>query len=127
MTAKILVDTDIIVDFLRGHPAATEFIENNAGRMALSAITVAELFCGSRDDGEAAELDSFTQVFPTLSVTGEIARLGGLIKKQFGPSHGVGLADAIIAATATNHCLRLETCNVRHFPMFDGLAAPYRK
>ncbi|TFG89271.1 MAG: type II toxin-antitoxin system VapC family toxin, partial [Hyphomicrobiales bacterium] len=40
-------------------------------------------------------------------------------------SHGVGLADAIIAATADSENAELKTLNVKHYPMFKGLTPPY--
>ena len=41
------------------------------------------------------------------------------------PSHGIDIPDAIIAATAEHHGLRLATLNVKHFPMFPKLKRAY--
>jgi predicted nucleic acid-binding protein len=38
---------------------------------------------------------------------------------------GIGIADLAIAATAEHITAPLVTCNVKHFPMFAGLQAPY--
>jgi predicted nucleic acid-binding protein len=40
-------------------------------------------------------------------------------------SHGIDIPDAIIAATAEHHGLKLATLNVRHFPMFRKLKPAY--
>ena len=40
-------------------------------------------------------------------------------------SHGVGLPDALIAATAERAELHLASCNLKHFPMFPNLKRPY--
>jgi predicted nucleic acid-binding protein len=56
----------------------------------------------------------------------EIGRLGGLYWRDHRHSHGTGLLDALIAATARLHDLRLMTRNVRHFPMLDDLLVPYQ-
>jgi predicted nucleic acid-binding protein len=122
---KILVDTDIMIDFLRGKHAAVAFIREKESVIALSAITVAELFAGVRDDKEMAEIDSFLSLFPVVQVDTHTAKLAGVFKRDYGPSHGTGLADGIIAATARVYELELHTLNVRHYPMFPALKPPY--
>ena len=62
-----------------------------------------------------------------VPVSSGIARLGGLYKRDYGKSHGVGPADAIVAATATMEDAELMTLNVKHYPMFSGIEAAYRK
>lgn len=126
MTAELLVDTDVLVDFLRGNDSAVRFVQANANRIALSSICVAELFAGARD-GELSELDELLRLFPIKSVTPEIARTGGMLKGKYGESHGLGLADALVAATAQEYGFTLQTLNIKHFPMFPDLAPPYRK
>jgi predicted nucleic acid-binding protein len=49
----------------------------------------------------------------------------GSFRRQFARSHGTGLLDALIAATAEAHGARLVTCNARHFPMLADLLVPY--
>ena len=50
-----------------------------------------------------------------------------LYKRDFNKSHGVGLADAILAATAENEKAELKTLNVKHYPMISGLKPAYKK
>jgi predicted nucleic acid-binding protein len=63
----------------------------------------------------------------SASVTSDIARAGGFFKRDYGKSHGVGLADAIIAATCETENADLKTLNVKHYPMIKGLIPAYRK
>ena len=93
--------------------------------MALSVIVLAELFAGVRGEKERRELERLKELFPVLEVTAAVAQEGGELKRRYGPSHGTGLADALIAATAERHGLKLATLNVKHFPMFAGLEPPY--
>jgi len=72
-------------------------------------------------------LDNFISIFRVVPFTREIARLGGLYKRDFSKSHGVGLADAILAATAEVEKAELKTLNVKHYPMFQALKPAYRK
>ena len=122
-----LLDTDVLVDFLRGYDKAISFVNANASRVILSSIVVAELFAGVKGEKEYTILENFISLFRVIPVTSEIAKVGGLYKREFGRSHGVGLADAIIAATCQAENAELKTLNIKHYPMMDGLTAAYRK
>ena len=104
MSAPILVDTDVLVDFLRGYEAAVSLVAVNSERIVVSTIVVAELYAGVRggvDGVEQGVLERLLALFRVVPVSSGIARLGGLYRRDYGKSHGVGLADAIVAATAT--------------------------
>ncbi len=121
------MDTDILVDFLRGNNEAVNYVKIYAKNIVLSAISVAELYSGVRDNKERKELDEFIGLFPIIPVSFEIAQMGGLFKRDFFKSHNVGIADAIIAATTQANKLDLKTLNIKHFPMFTDLKPPYKK
>jgi predicted nucleic acid-binding protein len=55
-----------------------------------------------------------------------IAKKGGLCQKNYRSRHGIGFADALIAATAELKQAKLVTLNERHFPMLD-VYVPYGK
>lgn len=123
----ILVDTDILIDFLRGHEAARDFVEQLPDRVFISAITVAELHVGVRNGKERTALNEFLGTLETLPLDAETAAEGGLLRRDYGPSHGVGLNDALIAATALRHTLELCTLNQKHYPMMQDVRVPYQK
>ena len=127
MTKPLLVDTDVIVDFVRGYPEAVTLIQTHCASIILSSIIVAELYAGVRDDEELGKLDSLMSLFRVVPVSIEIARAGGLYGRQYGKSHGVGLADAVIAATAQAENADLKTLNAKHYPMITGLKPAYTK
>jgi len=127
MARAILMDTDVLVDFLRGHKKAVAFVNARATGIILSSIVVAELFAGVKGNAEQAALEGFVSLFRIVPVSAEIARAGGLYKRDYGKSHGVGLADAILAATAEAEKAELKTLNTRHYPMLKGLRPAYRK
>jgi len=127
MTNSILLDTDVLVDFLRGHSKAVAFINAQSDRIILSSIVVAELFAGVRGDAEQVVLEDFISLFRVIPVDAEIAKTGGLYKRDYARSHGVGLADAILAATAESENAELKTLNTKHYPMFKGLRPAYTK
>jgi predicted nucleic acid-binding protein len=122
-----VVDTDVMVDFLRGHPTAVALVKKHTSRIVLSTIVAAELYAGIKGDAELDALDNLMALFRVIPVSLEIARIGGLYKRDFTNSHGVGLADAIIAATAASEGAELKTLNTKHYPMFKSLKPAYRK
>jgi predicted nucleic acid-binding protein len=123
----LLLDTDVLVDFLRGHRKAVAFFNVRSTRIILSSIVVAELYAGVRGDREQAALEELISLFRVVPVSGEIAKKGGLYKRDYGKSHGVGLADAILAATAEAENAELKTLNTKHYPMLKGLRPAYTK
>ena len=127
MTRSILLDTDVLVDFFRGQVKAVAFINNYSDRIILSSIVVAELFAGAKGSAEQVALEEFVSLFRVIPVNVEIAKAGGLYKSKFGKSHGVGLADAILAATAEAENAELKTLNTKHYPMLKGLTPAYKK
>jgi hypothetical protein len=127
LTTSLLPDTDVLVDFLRGHPDAVAYVKSQSERIVLSAVVAAELYAGVRDAEELQRLDEFLSQFAILPVTWELARSAGLLRRDYRKSHGVGLADAIIAATAKAHGAEVGTLNVKHYPMLKGLKPPYTK
>ncbi len=130
LAARVLVDTDILIDYLRGNPSAVRFVTDHVDDIVVSAMSIAELYAGVRGGSEGPEwraLANFLDVFPVEPISMDVARSGGLYRRDYGPSHGVGLADAVIAATAMAADAALKTLNVRHYPMFEGLEPAYRK
>jgi len=127
MAKLILPDTDVLIDFFRGFSKAVIFVNANSSRIILSAIVVAELYAGIKGESEQTVIEKFISLFRIIPVTSEIAKIGGLYRRDYGKSHGIGLADAIIAATCEVEKAELKTLNIKHYPMIDNLTSPYEK
>lgn len=125
--SRLLIDTDVLIDFLRGLEQAKDFIASLPEQAYVSAITVAELHVGVRNGKERAVLTEFLDTLDTIALDAETAANGGLLRRDYGKSHGVGLNDALIAATAINKRLQLVTLNEKHCPMVKNLLVPYLK
>ncbi len=123
----LVVDTDVLIDYLRDQPEAVAFLEGTEQPLATSVITVAELYVGVRDGEERRRLDAFVEAFDVLALDRAPALRAGLWRRQYGPSHGTGLADAVIAASAEAAGATLVTLNRRHFPMLAEVVVPYLK
>ena len=127
MIDKYLIDTDVLIDYLRSEPNAVYFLENCDNNLHISAITVAELYAGIRNQKERKIINEFLGAFEIISINNEIAIQGGLIRNEFFKSHGIGLADSIIAASSIHSNCKLISLNLKHFKMFDNLIVPYEK
>jgi len=119
-----LFDTDVLIDYLRGEAEAVAFIEARIEDGCISAVTVGEIYQGVRTR-EEEQVATALSAFRVLPVTMEIAKAGGLFSRDYRPSHGCGLADCLIAATAKAHGLTLQTRNKKHFPMISEVNVPY--
>ncbi len=127
MAGRLLIDTDVLIEYLRGRSEAVEYLEGLTSDLYLSVISVAELFARVRDDEEEKSLKQLLLTFVILPVTEKTARLGGLYRRDYGGSHGTGLADALIAATSEENGADLVTFNRRHFPMVSKIMVPYER
>lgn len=125
--ASLLIDTDVIIDYLRGRAEAVTYLEGLQEPLLVSAVTVAELYAGVREGAERTALEQFLAAFEVVPVDEAIAVLGGLFRRDYGKSHATGLADALIAATAESRQATLVTLNAKHFPMVNNFLVPYQK
>jgi predicted nucleic acid-binding protein len=121
----MLIDTNIAIDYLRNKPDAIKFIENPAIPFSISVITITELLAGVRGIDEESELFDFLSSLTIFNVSPIIAEIAGSYMKQFSKSHNVGIADALIAASASHHHVSLASLNAKHFPMVSDLVIPY--
>ena len=123
---SFLLDTDVLVDFLRGHAPAVQWMRDRRERPLVSVISIAELRAGMRP-GEEAALESLFAALIVIPVDESTARHAGDLRRKFGPSHGTGLADALIAASSIMNDVRLVSLNAKHYPMIESLVQPYLK
>lgn len=79
---KIVFDTDVLIDALRGREAARLFLKDMVDRFVpcCSVITVAEIHVGMRAEEEAATR-RFLGSLVILPVTQEIAEVAGRFKR----------------------------------------------
>ena len=71
--------------------------------------------------------EDFIDSFEMVEIDLAVARQEGLFSNQYFGSHGMGLANALIAASAVLRDARLIALNQKHFPMLSDIQAPYRK
>jgi predicted nucleic acid-binding protein len=122
-----VVDTSVLIDVLRGHSDAHDYLASITHRLVASEVTRVELLRGLRSS-ERAAVESLSRALGWIGVDEAIARRAGKLGREWRRSHaGLALADLVIAATTLELRADLATLNVRHFPMIPGLLAPYER
>lgn len=119
---EALVDTDVLIWYFRGNAAAAELLDE-IGAFAVSAVTYMELVQGVRHRGELQLLRQAlaARQARTIPIDEAISHRATYLVEAFALSHGLGLADALIAATALGRGLTLRTGNDRHYRPVEGL------
>ena len=114
-TQKILVDTDVLIDFLRERERAKQILEGGMqkGSLHSSVVTLAELLAGMRPEEKEAT-EALVEGLILLPVTETIARRAGALRRQVG-SKKILLPDCLIAATALEDQCLLMTFNQKDY------------
>ncbi len=121
----MIVDTNVLIDYLRDKEEAIRFLESSISSFSISAVSIAELYAGLRGSNELLEVRRFLTSFQCHNVDEVTARIAGEYLNKYAKSHNVGIADAMIAATAAVTGEQLATLNVKDFPMFADVIRPY--
>lgn len=126
---RLVLDTSVLIDHLRGRSrAATELIPNGIDRgdeLWSSYIVRAELLAGMRAEEEDATRD-LMRLISWSEVDESVSEAAGALGRRYLRSHpGIEVADLIVAALAQHLDADLKTTNLKHYPMFKDLKAPY--
>ena len=118
----VLIDSDVLIWFMRGHPKAVTALET-AGDWYISAVSYMELIQGCRNKAELKAVQKALKSVDdgVLPVTQAISDLACTLVEKYSLSHSVHLADALIAATALHYDLPLLTANIKHFLAIEAL------
>lgn len=127
--AETVVDSSVLIDYLRGRDPAREYLEalQSADDLATHIIVAAEVLTGTRDRREQdAVLHTLREFHMHVASEPDCSdALNSLT--QFRLSHGVGWHDCLIAATCLRKNLPVATLNDKHFGVFEELevSRPY--
>ena len=120
----VVLDTSVLMDFLRGHEGAVAYLAAVPGVPTCSEIARVEVLRGMRS-GERSGTLNLLYMLSWADVDERVAVRAGELGRSYRRSHpSIGTPD-IVAATAQVMRLPLATTNVRHFPMFRRLRPPY--
>ena len=114
--ARMLVDTDVLIWFLRGRNSALDAIRS-CPSVELSAVSYMELVQGVHDKSELRMLLRTIRIngWRILPLTEDISHRATLYIESYALSDGMRVADALIAASAVQSGTTLMTADVRHY------------
>ncbi len=118
---SVLIDSDVMIEYLRGNPMIVERITKEYGKgrhLYFSPVTRAEIVAGLRK-GEEAVTEKLFGLMICLAIDDETGAVAGQYMKSCCASHCVEIADAFIAAAARTYDVPLWTLNKKHYPMKD--------
>jgi len=119
---RVYLDSDVLIWHLRGHTKARTLLKSlraDPGRqLCLGALQRAEIVFFARP-AELPHTMLLISLFETIPVDAGIVDLGGELFRSWHPSHGIDVADALLAATVMKTGGKITTLNRKHFPMPD--------
>ena len=119
----LIVDTDLVIDFLRGAGPGADLVETSLrdGAVRFTAVTAFELRLGADFFRRRQQLDALL-ARRTLPLDGPAAIIAGEIHTQLDRlGERIGVQEALIAGVCRRFELPLATRNVRHFRRVPGL------
>ena len=112
----MLFDTDVLIWLLRANPKAISLVNQTSTRQ-ISTVNYLELMKGARNRQELLTIKHFLPQndFEILPLTENIGHRAIIYIEEHGLKSGIGLADALIAATAVENNIPLCTCNHKDY------------
>lgn len=130
LAETVVIDTDVLIDHLRGFKEAKIFLNlfyDNSLNGLISTITVMELLSGksASEESRRKKIERLFLLFKAIDITFSIAEKAGEIRRKYLTNP----IDSLIAATAINFNCKLVTCNINHYQMIEELVLlkPYNK
>lgn len=122
MVCSHLIDTDVLIWYLRGDQNAYDLIHGLSG-FCISLVTHMELVQGMRNKKELKILQNSLKSWDvkTIYLNETIGAKALFYVQEYFLSHSMQLADALIAATTTEYGLTLITANDKHYKIVNGL------
>lgn len=119
----LLIDTDILIDIANNDATAQArlALESQNSTLAVSCLTVMELMVGCRNKSELQTLNLFLARFYLFNLEGAIGRRAIALIQRYFLSHGLLIADSLIASTAIEYHIPLLSKNQRDFRFIQEL------
>lgn len=124
----ILLDTDVMVDILRGYEPAKEWLKS-AQEIGVPGLVAMELIQGCQNAREQRQLEKGLSEYQLYWPTEEDCNRALASFSTHHLSDNIGLLDALIAETAIGVNAELATFNIKHYRVLRGLKSmqPYER
>ncbi len=119
----IVLDTDILIDAGRKDIDAITCLRKieQQSSIAISSVTQMELIIGCGNKNELRDLDKFLKRFQVIKLNDYISDMTVSLLMRYRLSHGLLIADALIAATAISFKLPFVSKNQRDYRFISDL------
>lgn len=120
----MIIDTDVLIWYMRGHFGAYRCIESLRPNIILSAVTQMELMQGIRNKKEPHAFEAKVLAWQArlIPITERISNQAVQLVRDYALSHAMRMGDAIIAATALEAGDTLLTANDKHYRMIQEIS-----
>ena len=121
MIYDYLVDTDVMIWYLRGNEKAKDLLHSID--FCISSITFMELISGMRNKEELRLLQKMVKSWgiKVIYIDEDVSAKALYYMEEYFLSHTMELADSLIGATCTRHGLKLVTANDKHYRFLKDL------
>lgn len=119
----MLIDSTVVIDLLRNYDRASGYIRSLDQPAVISRIILMEIIAGCRTKLELKKCMRLIKSIEVeiIEVNQQISIMAGVLFEKYFHSHGLGITDALIAATALIRSVPLATHNLKHFKFIKGL------
>lgn len=117
----MLLDTDVVIDIFRGFPPAVTWVTNYSGTIEIPGLVAMELLQGCPNKANQLQVEAALKQFAFRWPTAMDCQLAYQLLVQYRLSHGIGLIDCLIAATAIGLGQPLATFNLKHYSLIASL------
>ena len=117
-----LVDSCILIDYLRGEPSVYNLLVNNTEiRLSMSTVTMMELTIGAFNQREVNYIQKAFKEIDVIYIDKDISKTAEDLIIKYSKSHNLQINDALIAATSMKMNIELITYNVSDFKFIPDL------
>ena len=117
-----LLDTCILIDYLRGEPSVYDLLVNNAKiKLSMSTVTMMELMIGAFNKREINYIQKAFNNMDIIYIDKDISKLAEDLIREYSKSHNLQIDDAMIAATSIKMDIELITYNVSDFKYIPNI------
>jgi predicted nucleic acid-binding protein len=118
----VLCDTDVFIEAFKNNTLATDLFRRiGFDHIALSAITLMELYFGALNKKELSKIKNRLQKLEIVDLDKEITGMAVNLIEKYAKSHSLHIPDALIASTAICSGMELLTFNLKDFKFIEGI------
>ena len=118
----ILCDTNILIEFYKGNQQILDALHRiGPTNIAVSVVTVGELFYGARDRRELSKIQVHLSQIQQVALDEEVSTRFVNLLGKYALSHKLSVPDALIASTAISKDMPIYTLNVKDFHYIPDL------